>query len=270
MSEEKQKQEKTEEEKLTEYASAGMRGPKFGIREQLIAQHLIQATITTDPLRKIQFVCEVALMVGEEKRKTLKIDMDKLEVVRAVNEAFIHRTSITNKHYECLVVVEFGFQETEENFNHYITAWGGDFGLYHYPLRLAHHYNSLGTSYREFYCANCRNLVGDDLKGRTGFDGEKCKFCGSGLEPDNFRNPFPLVIQHAFKKHESTPDWKMFFATCHALSQPGYSELKNFFLKWAMPFTMQLMNKLTQTVRPEIYNQIAEMFLKARREAKSD
>jgi len=261
---------KTEEEKLTEYASAGLRGPKYGVYEQLLAQHLVQATVSTDPLRKIQLVCEGALMVTGEKRKALQIDMEKLEVVRAVNEAFIHRSEITNKFYDCLVVVEFGFEESEENFKRYITPWDGDSGLYHYPLRLAHHYSSLGTSYREFYCRSCRNPVADDLKGRTGFDGERCKFCGADLKQNNYSNPYPFIIQHAFKKHKSTPDWKMFFATCHALSQPGYSELKNFFLKWAMPFTMQLMNKLTQVVRPEIYNEIAKMFVKARREEKSE
>jgi len=261
---------KTEEEKLTEFATSGLRGPKFGIYEQLLCQHLVQATVSSDPLRKIQLVVEGALMVSEEKRKALKIDMDKLEVVRSINEGFIHRTEISNKFYDCLVVVEFGFPETEENFKHYIQPWDGDSGLYHYPLRLAHHYSSLGTSYREFRCACCRNLVADDLEGRTGFDGEKCKFCGSDLKQNNYSNPFPCIIQHAFKKHESTPDWKMFFATCHALSQPGYSELKGFFLKWAMPFIMMLMNKLTRVVRPEIYSEILKMFVKARGETKSD
>jgi len=128
----------------------------------------------------------------------------------------------------------------------------------------------MGTSYREFYCTCCRNLVADDLKGRTGFDGEKCKFCGADLKQNNYSNPYPFTFQYRFKKHESTPDWKMFFATCHALSQPGYSELKGFFLKWAMPFIMMLMTKLTRVVRPEIYSEILKMFVKARGEAKSD
>lgn len=258
--------EPTEKQKLADYASKGLRGPKYGIFEQLLAQHLVQATVSSEPLRKIQLVAEAALMIDTEKQKALDIHMEKLEIVRAITEAFNHRTEITNKHYECLVAVEFGFEETEENYNRFIKPWGPDQRLSHYPVRLAHHYSHIGTSYRKFYCASCRNFVADDVQGTIGVtDKGTCKYCGANLDR-GFQNSFPFIVQHAFKKHDSTPDWQMFFAYCHALSQQGYAELKGFFLKSAMPFVMFLMNKLTQVVRPEIYNEIAKMFVKARRE----
>jgi len=256
----------TEEEQLADYASKGLRGPRFGIYEQLICQHLVQATVTAEPLRKIQLVVEAALMVDTKKRKALDIDMEKLEIVRAVTEAFSHRTEIRNKHYDCLVIVEFGFEETEDNHTRFIKPWGPELRLSHYPLRLAHHFSDLGKSYREFYCASCRNLVADDIHGKTGITStNSCKHCGATLEQDHL-NPYPFIVTHRFEISESTPKWQIFFMYCHALSQSGYFELKNFFLKWAMPFTMQIMNKLTQVVRPEIYNEIAKMFIKARRE----
>jgi len=261
---------KTEEEKLTEYATAGLRGPRFGIREQLIAQSLVQSTVATDPLRKTQHICEVGLMVEEEKRRALNIDMGKLEVVRAVNEAFIHRAEIRNKEYDCLVIVEFGFEETEKNYDRYIKPWEANARVRHYPSQLARNYGDLGRSSRLFHCRNCRNLVSDDSKGNFGITSTHvCKYCGANLKVD-FREPYPFIMGLDFKWHDSTPQWRRFFAFCGALSEAGYVVLKNHFLKWSMPFTMQLTNKLTKTVRPEIYNQIAEMFLKVRKETKSD
>lgn len=262
---------KTEEQKLGEYAGQGLRGPRFGIFEQLLCQHLVQATVATDSLRKIQLICEGCLMVSEEKRKALAVDMEKVEVVRVITEAFNHRVEISNKNYPYLIDVRFGFEEIEENYNHYVESWCRGISFGHYPARLAHHYSHLGTPYRRFYCANCQNFLVDDIhneKPGINRDGN-CKVCEASLER-SISGYSPFIVQISFKKHEATPDWKMFFAICHALGKEGYEDLKNNFLKWAVPFSMELMRKLTQVVRPEIYNEIAKMFVKARREEKSE
>ena len=257
--------EKSEEEKLSEFASDALRGPKFGIFEQLLCQHLVQATVSTEPLRKIQLIVEAALMVEPEKQEKLEIDLEKLEVVRAVTEAFNHRNEVNDKMYPDLVNVGFGFAESEGNYNRYIKPWYHQENLLlHYPLRLAHLFRHLGTSYRIFYCASCRNAIANDLGDRSGATEEgECKFCGANLKASH-RNPQPLIIYHGFKPHDKTPEWKIFFAYCQALAKSGFNELKTNFLEWAMPFIMDLMRKLTEVVRPEIYNEIAKMFIKAR------
>lgn len=262
--------QKTEEEQLSEYAAQALRGPKFGIFEQLLCQHLVQATVSADPLRKIQLIVEAALMVDTEKQKPLQIDLERLEVVRTVTEAFTHRSEKSNNVYDCMVNVRFGFEESEENYNRYVQPWHNGGHLLHYPTRLAELFSDLGTSYRVFYCASCHNVVADDQKGKIGMtDRDVCKFCGANLKASSY-NPRPFFVHNPFRPHDSTPEWKMFFAICNCLSRAGYNRLKTSFLEWAMPFTMQLMRKLTQAVRPEIYNEIAKMFIKARRTEESE
>lgn len=263
---------KTEEEQLSDYAGQALRGAKFGIFEQLVCQHLVQATVSGNPLRKIQLVVEAALMLDEEKQKQLQIALDTLEIVRAITEAFHHRNEITNKNYSHLVELKFGFDETEHNYNRFIKPWYHNERLTHYPQRIARLSSEWGKSYRIFYCRACMNQVANDITGPTGIEGDgrhkTCKFCGVELQ-QGFNEPPPYVVIHGFEPHESTPKWRMFFVYCHGLAASGYNQVKTDFLKWAMPFAMQLMRQLTQAVRPEIYNEIAKMFIKVRGESET-
>jgi len=258
-------QAKTEEEQLSDYAGQALRGPRFGIFEQLLCQHLVQATVSTGPLRKIQLVVEAALMLDEEKQKQLQIDLDTLEIVRAITEALHHRNEITNKTYDRLIELKFGFDETEDNYNRFVKPWYHDRGLVHYPNRITQLFKEYGKSYRIFVCNGCNNVVATDKDGPIHMsDKQTCKFCGARLE--NSYNYQAFTVRYGFEPHDSTPKWRVFFIYCHGLAASGYNQLKTDFLKWAMPFVMQLMRKLTNAVRPEIYNEIAKMFIKARRD----
>ncbi len=259
---------KTEEEQLTDFAASALRGPKFGIFEQLICQHLVQATVTADSLRKIQLVCDAALMLEPDKQKALGVDMEKLEIVKAVNDAFQRRVATSLKQYaRPIVSVEFGFPDSEENYTKYVGPWwtGEMPNIYATQMN-----NRLGKIYTVYRCTQCRNRVADSIKGRTGYTEDKCcKFCGADLHYSAMTNPQPLYINHNFKPQEDAPYWELFFEYCFALKEDGYINLKNHFLKWANPFAMDLMRRLTHAVRPEIYNEIARMFVKAKGESQT-
>lgn len=255
-----------EQEELGQIASQALRGPKFGVFEQLICQHLVQATVTSDSLLKIHFITDAALMLDAEKVKSLKIDAKKLEIVKAVCEA-LRKRSIQDREGISLFSVRFGFEITEENFTKFIDPfWGEKKGLTHYPSRIN---DRFGTRLILYYCPSCHSQVGDSKRGRTGYNGDCCDYCGQDLTPNyspvNRRTgPYPVA---SLEKDPDVPYWEYFFEICRVLAPMGYTLLQNAFLKWAMPCAMDFMRKLTQAVRPEIYNQIAAMFISAKKEA---
>jgi hypothetical protein len=109
--EETQNSEIEEGQKLAETVTGALRGHKYGIFEQLICQRLIQATVTTDPLRSVQLITDAALMLDSEMRKSLEIDIEKVSVIKTVCTALSHvaKTRIGNPSATItLVSVEFG------------------------------------------------------------------------------------------------------------------------------------------------------------------
>jgi hypothetical protein len=273
--EETRNSEIEDSQKLAETVTGALRGPKYGIFEQLICQRLIQATVTTDPLRNVQLITEATLMIDSEMQKTLKLDMEKTEIVKLVCDALQHRVSTNLKdHIRPLVTVKWGFPLTEENFKKFIEPWNNA-SLQHFP---AHIQSKHGFHYRYWVCANCQNTVGDSIRGN--FETEKgssygylydkkemCKFCGIDLEHGNYRNPYPFVFYIGFEWDSDATNAERFFAVTEVLTQDGYASLETNFLAWAMPFIMDTTRRLTEAVKPEIYNQIAKMMIKPKDEA---
>jgi len=260
--------EKSEDEKqlesLGDLASKGLRGPKYGIFEQLLSQHLVLATLTSDPLRKIQLVCEASLLVDEEKRRAIQLDLAKVDVVKTVNDALQHKILCNLKQkITPVVTVKFGFEPSEENYGKYVAPWWRNLELSIWPHWMK---QTMGKTYRVFFCSSCSNRVGDDLEGNTGMKDERCIFCGRSLSTRDYSydDPQPYFITHRFKAKEDVPYWQLFFSYCHALNQSGYNTLETCFLKWSIPLTMQTMAKLTKAVKPGIFRDILKMFARSR------
>lgn len=263
------------EEKLPEYVTEAMRGPKFGIFEQLLCQNLVQAAITTDPLRKVQCVTDATLMLGADKQKNLDIDADKASVIKSICTAFQHRIVTSLKqHLRPLVTIKFGFPETEENFDKYIKPWYNAESVRFFPEFMP---KKLGEIYLVWFCRTCGNEVSNKLRGDFGINKEEtkswsyvkkqwCKFCGADLE----KNLNPYTLSYRIKTHEKTSEAEYTFGVFTALSEEGYVALENDFLQWCLPFILELMRKLTEAVRPEIYREIAKMFIETKKEQQND
>jgi hypothetical protein len=272
--EETQKSEIEDAQKLAETVTSAIRGPRYGIFEQLICQRLIQATVTTDPLRNVQLIAETVLMIDPEMQKTLKLDMAKTEIVKLVCDALQHRT-ITNLKdtLKPLVTVKWGFPLTEESFKKFIEPWTNA-SFQHFPAYIQ---SKHGFHYRYWICAHCHNIVGDSIRGNFGIEKssqsysytkeELCKFCGVNVEQGNYRNPNPFVSYIGFEWDSDATDVVKFFAATDALTQDGYASLETNFLAWAMPFIMDTTRRLTEAVKPEIYNEIAKLMIKPKNEA---
>jgi hypothetical protein len=265
--EETQSAEIEEGQKLAETVTSAIRGPKYGIFEQLICQRLIQATVTTDPLRNVQLIAETVLMIDPEMQKKLELDMAKTEVVKLVGDALQHRTTINLRdRLKPLVTVKWGFPHTKENFKKFIEPWNNAGNLQYYPDQIQSEH---GVQYKYWVCANCQNTVADSIRGKYGIkegahysDKDTCMFCGANLEHDSCLNPDPLLFHIGFEWDKDATIAEWFFATTEALSEAGYASLETSFLAWAMPFVMDTTRRLTEAVAPEIYNQIAKLMIK--------
>ena len=254
----------TEEVNLTKYVGGALRGPKFGIFEQLLCQNLVTATMTTDSLRKVQLITEAALMLDPEKQKSLGMDAEKALLIYSVCTALQHKISTKLRQYHRpMVSVKFGFNPTQDNFKKFIEPWHREGSLRYYADFMS---KSLGKVYKVFYCAGCSNAISDHEKGNYGItEDHTCKFCGANLEVNAWDNPQPFILGHKFVKDESVQEFEVFFSTCFCLAEDGYVALENSFLEWCMPVILETMRKLTEAVRPEVYTEIARMFAEAKK-----
>lgn len=121
---------KSEKSTFESFASEAIRGPRKGIYEHLLCQHLI-AAVSSRPLRKIRLVCEAIMMLPDPK--SVGVDMDEIDVMYKVARAFQQAShyKFTNARYAC---VPWPFEDTEENYHKYIAVWRQDVDIQYYPL----------------------------------------------------------------------------------------------------------------------------------------
>lgn len=259
INENKNSEGKGEPEQLAETVSSALRGSKYGIFEQLICQHLIQATVTSDSLRKAQLISDAALMLDPEQKKRLGIDANKALTVNSVCLAFMEKTETRIDHVNTAVSIKFGFEENEENYNKHISHWQNEFeyfsGLITKHLKPAYRLSHdcgyvFGVFPNEQTKAEIANAVKTDY----------CPNCRSDLSFHSRRyyHIETKRIQVVLKE----PYWSFFYEATKYLTLQGYIKLKHGFLYWCLPFAMDTMRLLTESVKPEIYNQIAKLMIK--------
>jgi hypothetical protein len=264
--------ELNEAKNLVTSVSEATSGPKFGVFEQILCSHLYQAGNTPDPLRKIQLISDAALMLEKAKRDSLGIDTEKTLVVKTICTAFLH--ALKRKIRDCSVLcvsVKFGFSPSEENYKRYIDPWYQNGALIHFPEYVDESVGSLKVTWR---CARCDNEVGDCEKGLLKYtkarNQDSCAFCGANLTYDRYCNPRPVTMGKRLKRYKNTTDPEFFFGLLTGLSEASFIFLTNTYLEWATPFILDLTRRLSEAVRPEIYNEIAKMFADVNKEPKKE
>lgn len=121
---------KSEKSKFESFASEAIRGPRKGIYEHLLCQHLVSA-VSSRPLRKIRLMCEATMMLPDPK--SVEVDMNEIDIIYKVARAFQQSShyKIANVRY-CFI--PWPFEDTEENYNKYIAVWRQDIRLRYYPI----------------------------------------------------------------------------------------------------------------------------------------
>jgi len=267
MSETQNINEVNEAKNLIENVSEATNSPKFGVFEQVLCSHLYQAGNTPDPLRKIQLTTDAALMLDPKKAEALKIDIEKVKEISIVNNTLQTATTIQHSNYK-LIEINFPFNETVENYHKYLAKWFTIHPTY-YPKHIG---GDIGRVYEIIYCGKCRKEVKNEIDGvfnireveDKGYGGSShyyyCKFCDNQLEYDRDTNSYTYFTKPGFKRNEDTPKEIYWFRLCEALAPEGYVTVQNCFTAYALPFALELVRKLSEAVRPEIYLEVAKMF----------
>lgn len=252
--------EMNEAKALIENVSEATNSPKFGVFEQVVCSHIYQAGNTPDPLRKIQLLTDAALMLDPKKAESLKIDVEKTKVISIVNNA-LQTAAVIKKSDHTLIKIKFPFNETPENYKKYLAAWLTKQPRY-YPYYIG---SDIGQVFKRYFCYNCNREVGNEIDGPVGVGEEIvkgyppttykiCKYCKS-----RFTYYYSYMSIEDFLKNDDVSEAIFFFRVCEALTQSGFVTVQNCFISYALPFVLDLTRRLSESVRPEIYLEIAKI-----------
>jgi hypothetical protein len=147
---------------------------------------------------------------------------------------------------------------TEENYKKYIESWNKT-ALDFHPEHM-----SRNLICRVWYCEKCGNEVANSEDGKThigriGYT-DICEYCQHYLTDNRH-------FEIGYRKAKKVSITEFRFGWFSALSEDGYVAATNSFLQWAEAFTLETARKLTEAVKPEIYNQIAKLMIKPKNEA---
>lgn len=219
-----------EEEEFATFVTKAVRGPKKGVFEQLLAQHLA-ASVTAAPSRKIQLVCEACLLLDLEQREELEISLDEVKTIYAVALSFRSAITFEKQHK---VQVAWNFPQTKENYDQYVKPW-------------------LENDDFDFWFTYEKERWGSFLSGpkiKTDLPGWISELI------DQLENG-KLSEQELDKKH----GYSLFFwVSSHRLTSHGYRDLLGQFIRWALPTTQSWFAKLTKLVSPSLYHDILKLY----------
>lgn len=142
----KEEKEDLEVVDLAQFGSRILRGPKGGVYERILAQHLIES-INAEPLHAILHVARAAMMLPKEDLDELKIDPCLVKVISFVVLKLIDRP----------VILDEGGQEFRidwsinngEEYEEYIKPWIKKDGYSHYPQYKDGTYSEFSEAYKK-------------------------------------------------------------------------------------------------------------------------
>ena len=120
------------------FAASAIRGPRKGILQHLISQHLISA-VSSHSLKKIRLICEAAMTL--EKPESAGIDMEEIDVLHKNVLGFLLTTHYKWGKSKYYCYMSWPFQDTQENYKKYIAVWRT-------PNTAVQYYPVLGYCYR--------------------------------------------------------------------------------------------------------------------------
>jgi len=232
-----EKDENEEENQLDRFATSSMRGPKRGIYQQLLAQLLIKANRSDDPLIKISCICEAALMSRKKKNLDMKLVQGcylvaqsfKSTEIRTISRSFLHHKQMID-----VVRMAWVFPETEENYNDFIASWHG-VGLSYYPYHTPLRHKKYPIS---------------DRLGGTIF---------GNLEWQEYYNKTAVFIEGLVDKVEKDldelPEWQRFYEIASALGKRIFYVLQGEFTSWALLKLLKTQATLSDEIDPKIWSE---------------
>lgn len=213
------------EEGFNKFADAAMRSPRRKVYDQILAALLIKANSTSDPLKKIQTMCEAALFV---KDKT-SLDMALVESAYVVSSCLL-KSEVTDdkRNGTSFVGVPWPFPRTEENWKKYVQPWQ-TVKLTYFPFL---------TSYRRQYYPF------------------KPNFDPWGSSEEAAWEQREEATSAAHKEVQSLPEWHSFFIETEVLSLESFKALKGEFEHYYLQKLLTMQVLLAEQVNAQAYSEV--------------
>jgi phage FluMu protein Com len=265
----KKKQEEIEkgnEKDFIDFVSSAIRAPRQGAYEHILSQFLAQAVICTDPLKRIKVVTEAALMIPGSERKNLAIDYGKVEIFRSITTALLNRVTRysgdPDKNPIEMVSCSWGFLESEENFDKFISPWF-NYQLYYLPEFIVDHKEQ--TDRMAYCCRRCGQFLAEEKISNSPKLPRRCPRCNASVRSSLSSFERPLKIRR--QRIVENPFWSFFFEASHCLELEGYNAMVNNFADWAIPQVQLFLAELTRVVSPSLYSEILGLYTGPRRKS---
>lgn len=211
------------------FVGTALRGPKMGIYQNLLAGLLIRASTVSDPLKKIQNLCEAAQLCKKKKG----IDMDLIEVCSAVCESL--QNTEANINPKRTFRVTWVFPETPENWSRYIEPWNKRYVGY-YALR---------TSF---------GIDKDPLRHQEGF-------LYDYQTAEEIRAMKEKLNEEVTKQIRKMPKNKSFWIKTEALTIRSFACLKGEFSRWALTKLLPIQVTIADQIDPRVYGEVAALMM---------
>lgn len=235
-------EQKTEEKEYKDFISTALRKPRKGIRQQLMAQLLIKANITSDALLKVQSICEVSYM--SEKHKD-QIDFALVECASRVSislsNTLEHHLKQTDPKY--MVRVTWTFEETEANWKTYVEPW----------QKINLRYYALETDYKKHH-----HPWRETVYPRDGQQQE---------EWIEYTEELRKEIAQTIRK---MPKHRAFFEQTGALGLQSFYALRGEFEHWAIAQLRPIQALVAEEVDPEVYKDVVQLLMKQGRKEEGE
>ena len=213
-----------EQEGVPEFVSQALRGPKQGAFENLLAQYCSLA-VASNSLKKINLICNAAMVISDEQREQIKVD---LEEVKALYNVCIGFQSALIYEQLDLVRIPWHFH-IKAKFEKWIDPWyNGGIWFQRYKWEELKYPDRIKTDMPNW-------MYKLQLK----------------------KNKGEISEEEANKKYRS--DY-FYTITRTRLTLHGYKDLRNQFLKYAMPKVSMLQGKIARLITPALYNEILKLY----------
>jgi hypothetical protein len=215
--------EETESTKteFDKFASAAMRGPRKNTYMQLLSGLLLKANQNSEPLKKIQTICEAAYL----SRQKDKLDMQIIEVSYTL--AVILAKVEIPRNPDATIHIPWSFVRTEESWKKYVAPWQNinlTYWAYHTELR--------HKKYHE----------------QPNFD--------PFASPEGIWERKMEAAEAIREEIEKMSDCDRFFQVTSALTLQSFYALKSEFENWALTKLLAIQSLIADQVDPKVFSEV--------------
>jgi len=237
---------------VEKFAIRALRGPKRGILEHSLCQHLALA-ITSEPLRKIRLICEAAFLLDEKTWKEIGINEDDLDVLYRVALAFINSANENRRYYDQVIpiwTVSWSFNKPADDlelYRRYIQPWCSKYTLEYFSCVM----NKSDLK---------RFLQAEEAMRKTEAELEELR--RNGCTDKSLLSKLELKLEYCYAV--------FFFVVTRYLSKQCFNELANMFISWGLPKAQQIFACLSRLVEPALFEEMLGLYRGRAREAERE